>query len=227
MSHFSKYLPTFKNQGYIHLSSEDKDINLIDTFEGIGTISHIRRLAIELKKQYAPLEGHPRRNGSGKFWKGLEMASTLNPKLFEFYTSNIMFEVASTFLEMENPFIFNDQIVVKLPNETFSFDPHFDNQFGIDPEAALRGDFKTINCCVILTDTTLETGPLECQNPITKEWETIIAKSGDIIIIDGNTIHKSSKNNSDKIRALYACVYSSAPIGIFQQGYYNERFKKT
>ena len=50
-------------------------------------------------------------------------------------------------------------------------------------------------------------------------------KVGDIIIIEGNTLHSSTENKSDKIRALYACVYSTHAIGNFDKGYYNETFK--
>ena len=53
----------FKEKGFIHLKnvikSEELEIN--------------RNLAIELKMKYAEFEGQPRENGSGYFWKGLEM----------------------------------------------------------------------------------------------------------------------------------------------------------
>ena len=111
-------------------------------------------------------------------------------------------------------------------NEKFSFDPHWDNQFGPDPEGALKGEFKTINCCWILTNMPEETGPLSIKNTITDEYDLVPANAGDIVIIDGNTWHSSTENKSDKFRALYACVYSSKPIGNFQKGYYNEEFIK-
>ena len=208
-------LEKFKEQGFIHLE------NVIEP----SLLARTRFLAITLKKKYQKFEGHPRRNGSGVFWKGLEMASTLDSELYPIYTSPMMLELAQTYLEMDNPFLFNDQVVVKLPKEDFVFNPHFDNQHGVDPVGALRGDFKTVNFCQILTNMPLETGPLSCLNKATNEWEVIPAKAGDIIAIEGNTMHSSTANTSDKIRALYACVYSSQPIGIFQRGYYNVRFK--
>ena len=209
-------LEKFKEQGFVHLQ------NVIEP----TLLARTRYLAINLKKQFQSFEGQPRRNGSGVFWKGLEMASTLNEQLYPIYTSPIMLELAQTYLEMDNPFLFNDQVVVKLPKEDFVFAPHFDNQYGVDPVGALRGDFQTVNFCQILTNMPLETGPLSCLNKSTNEWEVLPAKAGDIIAIDGNTLHSSTANTSDKIRALYACVYSSAPIGIFERGYYNVRFKK-
>ena len=54
----------------------------------------------------------------------------------------------------------------------------------------------------------------------------IIADVGDIVIIDGNTVHYSGDNKTNGIRVLYACVYSSKPIGNFQSGFYNEEFKR-
>ena len=205
----------FKEQGYIHLK------NIIEP----NLLSLTRDLSIDLKHKYKEFEGQPRENGSGKFWKGLEMASTLDTRLYDSYTSPTMLELAKTYLEVEEPYLFNDQVVVKLPNDDFTFSPHFDNQYGPNPEAALRGEFKTINCCQILTDMDLETGPLSCLNLKTNTWDTLPAKAGDIVIIDGNTLHSSTANTSDNVRVLYACVYSTHPIGDFQEGYYNEKFK--
>ena len=208
-------IDTFNKQGYIHLKNVMDPAVLADT----------RYRAITLKNKYKEFEGQPRDNGSGTFWKGLEMASTLDPELFKAYTHRDMLQLAKTYLQVEEPYLFNDQVVVKLPNEEFVFDPHFDNQFGKDPEGALRGVFKTINCCQILTNMPEETGPLSCLNRKSNEWDLLPAQAGDIVIIDGNTLHSSTANTSAKIRALYACVYSTHPIGNFDKGYYNEKFK--
>jgi ectoine hydroxylase-related dioxygenase (phytanoyl-CoA dioxygenase family) len=204
----------FNKQGYIHL----KDVIESDL------LSFTRYHSIELKNHYKQFEGQPRINGTGTYWKGLEMASTLNPLLFESYTHPNMLEIAKSFLQVDEPYLFNDQVVVKLPNETFSFEPHYDNQYGPDPEAALRGEFKTINCCQILTNMTEETGPLSCFNNQTQQYDLLSANNGDIIVIDGNTLHSSTHNKSGKIRALYACVYSTHSIGNFQSGYHTQKF---
>ena len=208
-------LEKFKKQGYIHLK------NVISK----PLLAHTRYNAIALAKHYRQFEGQPRDNGSGIFWKGLEMASTLQPMLFESYTHKDMLHIARMYLEIDEPYLFNDQVVVKLPGDKFSFDPHFDNQYGPNPKGALKGEFKTINCCQILTNMPEETGPLSCFNVETNKYELLPAEAGDIVIIDGNTLHTSTENNSDKIRALYACVYSTHPIGNFDKGYYNEKFK--
>ena len=79
-----------------------------------------------------------------------------------------------------------------------------------------------------------ETGPLICLNKKTNKWEEIISKAGDVVAIEGNTLHSSKKNNSQNIRGLYACVYSTHPIGNYHnnptypypnfKGFYNEIF---
>jgi len=208
-------LNTFLNQGYIHLKQVIPQ----------ELLKEVRTRSIQLKNKYKSFEGKPRHNGSGVFWKGLELASTLDPNLWKAYTSNFMLEIAKKYLQEEKIYLFNDQVVVKLPNEDFYFDPHCDNQFGPNPEGALKGEFKTINCCWILTNMPEETGPLSCFNKQTNEYELLPAQAGDIIIIEGNTLHSSTENKSDKIRALYACVYSTHAIGNFDKGYYNETFK--
>ncbi len=106
-----------------------------------------------------------------------------------------------------------------LPDESFYFDPHYDNQFGP------QGNHKTINCCWILTNMPVETGPLSCLNKSTQKYDLLPANAGDIVIIEGNTLHSSTKNVSDRVRALYACVYSSQAIGKFEKGYYDEKFQ--
>jgi len=208
------HLNNFKQYGYIHLQ------NMIPKF----VLDDLRKRSIDLKLKYQDKEGEPRHNGSGTFWKGLELASTLDPNLWKYYTADMMYVLSRLYLESE-PYLFNDQVVVKMPGEQFHFDPHFDNQFGPDVQGALDGKFKTINCCCILTNMPEETGPLMCKNTFTGDYDLLPAEAGDIIIIEGNTLHASNENKSDKVRALYACVYSSKAIGNFDKGYYNEKFK--
>ena len=204
----------FNKQGYIHLKG------IINS----QLLSFTRYHSIELKKYYKQFEGQPRDNGSGTYWKGLEMASTLNPLLFEAYTDSTMLEIAKSFLQVDEPYLYNDQVVVKLPGDDLHFEPHYDNQYCKDPEAALRGEFKTINFCQILTNMPEETGPLSCFNNETQQYDLLPADAGDIIAIDGNTPHSSTHNLSNKIRALYACVYSTHNIGNWQSGFFTQKF---
>ena len=203
-----------KEKGFYHLKNVIPDYVVLD----------LRERLVNLKLKYAEREGEPRHNGTGMFWKGLELASTLDPNLWQYYKSEFMLDIAQRFLDTDIPYLFNDQAVVKLPDEEFFFPPHTDNKFGPDPEGALRGEFSTINCCMILVDSPKEAGGISCFNKVTQEYEFIDTKAGDIIVIDGNTLHKSEVNNITDPRPLYACVYSTHPIGNHDKGYYNEKF---
>jgi len=120
------------------------------------------------------------------------------------------------------PYLFNDQIVVKLPGEQFNFSPHRDNQFGPLPDDA---NLVTQNFTLVLDDFTQENGALQVWE--NKQWHTLLPKAGDIIMIEGNTIHKSAANNSDKPRRVYICHYTDRPIGeSFQKGFYNQPFSR-
>jgi len=217
-------LETFKEKGFVHLS------NIIPT----ELLEYTRDLAVKMKYKYLLSGGKLRDSGTGVFWSGFEMASKLDPKLYPCYTSEIMYSLSSTLLETKEPYLFNDQVVVKLPGEGFTFEPHYDNQYGPDPVACQKGEYKTVNICWILDNMTTESGPLLCLNKSTQQWEEIIAKAGDVVAIEGNTLHGSNQNTSIHIRGLYACVYSTKPIGNFHnnpnypyphfKGFHNEKF---
>ena len=193
----------FDKQGYLHM----KDV--IPS----SALSECRKKCINLKKKYIDKLGEPRKWGTGKIWRGLEMVSKLDEELIAFYLHPFMQQIAAPLFKSSQLYCFNDQVVVKLPGENFGFEEHNDNQYGPNPLAAAKGEFKTINFMWILTNQTKESGPISCQNVETGEWEEIIAQAGDLIIVEGNTVHRSSQNISDKVRAVYACVYSDKPIG--------------
>ena len=182
-------------------------------------LSPTRRYSINLKRDKISELGKPREHGTGTYWRGIEMASKINEDLLFSYIHPFMQQIVPVFLNTRKIYLFNDQVVVKLPNSGFKFEPHYDNQFGPDPEGALRGDFKTINCSWILTNMNEDNGCLYIDD------KPIIAKAGDIVIIDGNTTHYSGENKTNGTRVLYACVYASKPLGKdFNQGYYYEQF---
>ena len=74
-----------------------------------------------------------------------------------------------------------------------------------------------------LTNVSKESGALEIKNKDTGEYDLVEAKAGDIIAIDGNTYHRSDHNKTDKIRAMYACVYSTKQMDF--EGFHNRQWK--
>lgn len=144
--------------------------------------------------------------------KVISVASFLSSDLFKYYTSDFMYDIATELLQTDIIHLFNDQIVVKLPNENFKFEIHSDNAYGPHNDLALKGDFKTITCAWILDDFTEENGPVSILNTQTNEWDTPLPKKGDMIVWDGNTLHQSSINNSNKERAVWLCVYSTRDL---------------
>ena len=156
--------------------------------------------------------------------KIIAVASFLSSKLFTYYTSDFMYDIATQLLETDIIHLFNDQIVVKLPNENFKFEKHSDNAYGPHNDLALKGEFKTITCAWILDDFTEENGPVSILNKHTNEWDTPLPKKGDMVVWDGDTLHHSSINKSNKERAVWLCVYSTHDLTSFKP--YNSEFFK-
>ena len=156
--------------------------------------------------------------------KVISVASFVSSELFKYYTSDFMYDIATELLETDTIHLFNDQIVVKLPNENFKFEIHSDNAYGPHNDLALKGEFKTITCAWILDDFTEENGPVSILNKQTNEWDTPLPKKGDMVIWDGDTLHHSSINKSNKERAVWLCVYSTHDLTSFKP--YNSEFFK-
>jgi len=198
--------------------------NIIENIVPNDIVEYLQEYTLEIKSRIKSYENQEKLNGSGIFWKGLDMASSCelctdfeNKKLYDIYTSKLMYDVITPYIP--NPFLFNDQIVVKEPHEEFSFEPHRDNQFGPFPNDK---DLLTINCMLVLDDFTEENGAISVFD---KEWITLYPKKGDILMIEGNTFHSSKINLSNQPRRVYLCVYSDRPIGKnFQKGFYYEKF---
>lgn len=149
-------------------------------------------------------------------WKGVGCAGKHDQFLYEFYTSNLMYTLASTFLGVSDIWLFNDQIVVKNPGDNFFFPAHTDNDT-VDPNKDYNID--TINLSIILDDFTDENGGLEL---FSSEWEKVYPKKGDIVAIRGNTLHRSGVNKSSSSRGLYACVYCADKIDFLN--FYKDKF---
>lgn len=199
---------------------------LIENIVPSDVVSYLQDYTLEIKDRIKPYIGKPKSNGSGVYWQGLDMASKCpissdleNKKLYDVYTSQFMFDLIKEYIP--DPFLFNDQIVVKDPNEEFEFTSHYDNQFGPTPDDK---ELTTINCMLVLDDFTDSNGAIEVYDD---EWIRLHPKVGDILMIDGFTLHRSFKNNSDSIRRAYLCVYSNKSIGKdFQKGFYYNKFKQ-
>lgn len=189
-------------------------------------ISFLQEYTLELKTRLDNNTLQEKNVGSGVYWQGIDMASSFplasteeNLKLFNVYTSNFMYDLITDYIPF--PYLFNDQVVVKMPGEEFEFGPHCDNQFGPLPEDK---ELLTINCMIALDDFTDENGAIKVLD---EEWITLYPKKGDILMIEGNTIHASDNNKSNLPRRAYLCVYSNKSIGKnFQKGYYYEPFNK-
>jgi ectoine hydroxylase-related dioxygenase (phytanoyl-CoA dioxygenase family) len=151
-------------------------------------------------------------------WKGISCASKFDETLYKMYTNNTMYKLSRDILG-EVVYLFNDQVVIKLPNDTLDFVAHYDNQYGPNSD----GTIHTVNICWILDDFTEDNGGLDVKNQDDGEWVKLYPKRGDVVAINGNTYHRSGTNRTNKSRGLYACVYSEQPIQL--DGFYNNKFE--
>ena len=177
-------------------------------------VSQMRQISLRAKDVIVSNNGKEKPLGSLKYWKGLDMASEdSNMSLFDkdylkmVSTSEIYSRIAFEFLD--DVYLFNDQLVTKMPKEDFDFEPHQDGAFNIGSE------FDNLTIMIILDDFTKENGTIECYD---KDWKTLYPKSGDIIILNGTTLHRSSKNKSELPRSTYILHYTN--------GYYNPRYHR-
>ena len=151
-------------------------------------------------------------------WKGIPCAGRWSQPLTEIYTSDTMKDISTKILG--TPHLFNDQMVYKLPNDGMDFVPHYDNQYSLRNKS---NDIHTVNLSIIIDDFTRDSGALFIKSD--DEWHTVLPNRGDIVAINGSTLHASHENRSDKPRGLYACVYTEEPMEM--HGYYSEPFTGT
>ena len=134
----------FKKEGYI----------VIENFISKEDVQIIKDICYSIKQSIIQnnLIGKEKDFGIPIYWRGVEMASTQSPILYKYYTSQKMYDISSQLLETDDVYLFNDQIVVKLPHEEFNFSIHTDNSLGPNNDMALNGKFKTITSCLVLDD---------------------------------------------------------------------------
>ena len=179
-----------------------------------STISAIKESALMLKTYTIAKSGETSPYGSPVYWEALEMASKYDDSLYDFYTSDLMKEVVTTYLS-KTPYLYNDQLVIKAPCEFFSFQEHYDNQYN-------DRNVRTMNASVILDDQNKHNGHLWVQDALYKVWIPLYPKAGDIVLIDGDTYHASGDNLTHSARGLYACTYASECMN--NPRYYTESF---
>lgn len=161
----------------------------------------IREECIKLRKEWTEYST----------WKGISCASKYSNVLKQFYFEELP-KLGREFIG-EKMYYFNDQAVVKMPNDGMVFLPHYDNFYGPNRD----GKIHTVNLLLILDDITKENGSLKVSDLF------LYPKAGDIVAINGNTIHGSGENKSEHPRVCYACVYTESPIQL--KGFYNDEVR--
>ena len=190
----------YDTHGWVHLENQIP----------IDVISIVREKGVKLRLWVNDKIGQPSKYGTPVYWKGVGCAGMYDQYLMDFYTSDQMYEIASAFLKTKDVWIYNDQMVVKLPEDNLYFGKHTDNIFD---------GINSVNLCVILDDFTDENGgALTVYNTNDGVKLTLYPKKGDIVAIQGDTWHESNLNNSNEPRGLYACVYADEMVDF--QNYY-------
>lgn len=178
------------------------------------SVKLVRDIGLSMKQHIldSDLLENPKNFGAPVYSRSIDMASRLNETLETMYASEWMVNIAKSLLNQDTIYLFNDQFVVKLPNEDFAFPAHTDNWFGPNPSAAEQGLYKTITCCWVLDDMTENNGPISILTNDTHEWITPLAATGDMLVWDGNTPHKSTLNTSENPRCVWLQIYASKNI---------------
>jgi len=208
MSNFnSKYKSWYNDNGWVVLP------NIFSNNE----IDSIYSEVLRLRKSALGITG----------WLGFGCASYFSNTLYNFYTCKKFYDL-SRFILGDEVYLFNDELVVKYPNDQFEFKPHFDNWFGPNRDNKIH----TVNCYVVLDDITLDNGgiyildtdkykdPLKdidhtgfINKPIdTKFKKNMYLKKGDVLAVKGSTWHGGGINTSKQVRAAYACVFTEKPL---------------
>jgi hypothetical protein len=193
----------YKEHGWVHIE------NVIP--HNLMRIVHqssvkLKQIALENENDLAPY-------GTRIHWKGLGCASKYEPRLLECYKSEVNRKIATELLETDTLYLYNDQIVLKLPKEEFEFVEHYDNQYSSNQDNRIH----TVNLSWILDDFTYENGTLNMNG------EIIYPRRGDIIAIRGDTLHSSKPNMSERSRLLYACVFT-ADEPVIHENFYREKW---
>ena len=102
--------------------------------------------------------GKPSLAGPPKLNLHVGCAGAFEGDLMNLYTSKFSYDLATTILQTEDIFLFNDQMVYKFPNDEFTFAAHYDNEYGAENK---DGKMHTVNMTWILYEMTEHQGALE------------------------------------------------------------------
>ncbi len=149
------------------------------------------------------------------FTKHITCASRYAEKLGNCFTAPFIYDIVHKILGDE-AWLYIDQINYKLAQDSFAFPPHYDNSYG--GEQLRSGKVHSVNIGWVLDNFTDENGTIEVLDE-NKEWVTLYPKEKDLVIMNGECVHRSGENKSDKERGFYCCMFTDEEIksaGIFK-----------
>ena len=198
---------------------KDFDFEIIEGILPDDLITELREICIKYKNQTLNVLGESKKYGSGHHWRGIDMdLNFLVVNIMMNYILSIhplLHEIIKRYLSPV--YLFNNQIVVKLPHEEFEFPKHKDNQYNVKDKC------NSVTLMLILDNFTDENGTLSLETRKGSEVK-IYPKRGDVVVINGETYHWSSKNKTDEPRCTFIAHYTDESIKDFM--WYNKLFIK-
>ena len=94
----------YKDKGYIVLR------NVVDK----DTVQELREECIRIKKMLPTINWDRRIYGNNLPWFNIECASEFSTTLYKFYTSKLLFDIASTLLNTKDIWLFNETVYVNV-----------------------------------------------------------------------------------------------------------------
>lgn len=144
-----EHLAEYKKEGWVHIKNVIPS-NLMDV---------VHKASQPLKEISLQNLWTPAPYGNKLHWLGMSCSASYDNTLWQCYKSSINRKIATTLLETEKIYLYNDQVVLKLSKENFNFKEHYDNQFTNNKDNKIH----TINLSWILDDFTEENGTLSIK----------------------------------------------------------------
>ena len=149
------------------------------------------------------------------FAKHVGCASRHAKRLGNCYTAPFMYDIVHKILG-DDVWLYIDQINYKLANDRFAFPAHYDNSYG--GEQLRSGKVHSVNIGWVLDNFTDENGTIEVLDE-NEKWVTLYPQEKDLVILNGQCVHRSGENKTDKERGFYCCMFTDEEIksaGIFK-----------